>query len=135
MFIKKWRWRLSGKKQRIRLNVIGTTGNFVVNAIFDTGADTCVFPPHVFRRIFKGDQAHDVEVVRGVGETQAVIRRVSIEVLSCDGEVIQKITNVEAAFILDEKFKVSLFGVSNAIDLFKWVLDYPEGEMTANKGN
>lgn len=53
--------------------------------------------------------------------------------LSCDDEVIQKITNVEAAFILDKKFKVSLFGVSNAIDLFKWVLDYPEGEMTANK--
>jgi hypothetical protein len=133
MFTKKWRWQLPGRKQRIRLNVIGKTGSFVMDAIFDTGADTCVFPLHVFRRIFKGDRAADVEKVRGVGETMAVSRRVSIEILSVDGEIIEKITNVEAAFILDKNFKVSLFGVSNAIDRFKWVLDYPRAEMTAEK--
>lgn len=133
MFTKKWRWNLPGRKQRIRLNIIGKTGSFPVDAIFDTGADTCVFPQHVFKRIFKGDRATDVETVRGVGETKAVTRRVSIEVLSVDGEIIEKITNVEAAFILDKKFKVSLFGVSNAMDRFRWVLDYPESEMTAEK--
>lgn len=133
MFTKKWRWCLPGRKQRIRLNIIGKTGSFPVDAIFDTGADTCAFPPHVFRRIFKGDLATDVAPVRGVGETKAVTRRVSIEILSVDGDVIEKITNVEAAFILDKNFKVSLFGISNAIDRFRWVLDYPSSEMTAEK--
>lgn len=133
MFTEKWRWQLPGRKQRIRLNIIGKTGTFPMDAIFDTGADTCVFPLHIFRRIFKGDNAADVETVRGVGETKAVTRRVSIEVLSVDGEIIEKITNVEAAFIIDKKFKVSLFGISNAIDRFKWVLNYPGAEMTAEK--
>jgi hypothetical protein len=132
MFIKKWSWTLSGKKQRIKLKVIGKTDFFIVDAIFDTGADGCAFPKYVFNRIFKGDTAQDTIVVRGVGETKAVSRRVSIEILSNKGELIRKITNVEASFILDEKFEVSLFGVSNAMDKFKWILDYPEGKMTAS---
>ena len=130
MFIKKWGWELKGKQQHIRIRVIGKTGHLNISAIFDTGADCCAFPKYVFDRIFKGDKAKDTVIIRGVGETKAVSRRVSLEIFSDDGTIIQKLTNVEAWFLLDENFKVSLFGVSNAMDKFKWVLDYPAGKMT-----
>ena len=130
MFIKKWSWQLSSKQQRIRIKVIGKTGFFIADAIIDTGSDCCAFPKHVFNMIFENDKTENAITIRGVGETKAVSRRVSIELFSDDGTIIQKLTNVEAWFLLDENFKVSLFGVSNAMDKFKWVLDYPAGKMT-----
>ena len=101
-----------------------------MNAILDTGSDCCAFPKHVFDMIFENDKANTYITIRGIGETKAVSRRVSLEIFSNDGIIIQKLTNVEAWFILDEKFEVALFGVLNAMDKFKWVLDYLAGKMT-----
>jgi hypothetical protein len=145
MFIKKWKWRLSGKNQRVSIRVFGLDmGNpLSFQAILDTGSSNCVFSQDDFHVLFSGQKIGKPEPVRGIGDAQEISRLVSIELLSENGELIRKLTNVSASFILDrigidaetgeEKiipFDEAIFGIANAMDQFKWTLDYPGATMT-----
>jgi hypothetical protein len=148
MFIKKWRWKLAGKNQRVSIRVFGANKKkpLTFQAILDTGSSNCVFSQDDFQTLFEGESLTGAQPVRGIGGAMEISRRVSIELYSHNGELIEEITNVSASFILDRvelnpktgkseviPFDEALFGVSNAMDRFKWVLDYPEGEMTLSK--
>lgn len=143
MFIKKWQWRLLRKNQRVTIKVIGETGSLNKQAILDTGSSNCAFSQDDFHVLFNGQKIGKPEPVRGIGDAQEISRRVSIELLSENGQLIRKLTNVSASFILDrlgidhetgqEKvipFDEAIFGVANAMDQFKWTLDYPGETMT-----
>jgi hypothetical protein len=148
MFIKKWRWKLSGTNQRVSIRVFGSNKEkpLPFEAILDTGSSNCVFSQEDFQTLFEGEPLTGEKPVRGVGGAMEISKRVSIELYSSDGELIEKITNVSASFILDRQernpetgkmepilFDEALFGVSNAMDRFKWVLDYPQKEMVLFK--
>ena len=130
MFSKRWKWELrSGRHQRVFVRVIGKTGSVTANAIIDTGSGISIFNKETFKELFKGDNASDTFEIHGIGVTRGVSRRVSLEIFSTNGELIRKITNVEADFIMDDRFQESVLGISNVLDQFKLVLDYPAGEM------
>jgi hypothetical protein len=146
MFTEKWRWPLVGKDQRITIRVIGKTGSLAKNAIFDTGSTHCAFSEDDFSVLFAGESKAGAAQVRGVGVAREISRRVTIELYSQSGELIEKITNVSASFILDSSihdektgekkivpFDEAIIGISNVIDRFRWVLDYPGAKMTAEK--
>jgi len=146
MFTDKWHWPLVGKNQRIKIRVIGKTGNLAKDAIFDTGSSNCVFSEDDFFILFSGESLRDAAQVRGVGFAQEVSRRVTIEIYSVEEELIERITNVSASFVLNSvvynkktgknesiPFDEAIIGVSNVIDRFRWVLDYPAAKMTAQR--
>ena len=147
MFIdEKWRWPLAGKNQRITIRVIGKTGSLPKDAIFDTGSTNCAFSEDDFYTLFAGESKAGAVPVRGIGIAEELSRRVTIEIYSHKKELIETITNVSASFILDSfvpdkktgqikrvPFDEAIIGVSNAIDRFRWVLDYPAAKMTAEK--
>ena len=144
---------MGGGNQRVSIRVFGTNRKMPLtfDAVLDTGSSNCVFSQEDFQTLFEGEPLTGAKPVRGIGDAMEISRRVSIEVYSVDGELIEKITNVSASFILDRKKKIddpdnpgkkktitvpfdeALFGVSNAMDRFKWILDYPDGEMLLSK--
>ncbi len=134
MFFEKARWVLDGSDKKLRVRLSAKSRSFSVRAVFDTGADSCVFPASVREALFPDGCKGVVFNVQGVGGPLGVVAHyVRIEVFSDDGgEVLVSVKRGRCLFAIDGKSPFSLLGVNGFMDQFCWKLDYLNGFMTAS---
>lgn len=133
MLFRQGRWTLDGSSKEIWLRLSAGGVSARVKAIFDTGAECCVFPSHITDILFPDARGGKVVQVAGVGgSVDAVAHYVSMDFLSDnERETLLSLPKVRAYFVIQEDYDLSLLGVTGCLDQFNWRLDYKAGELSA----
>ena len=106
----------------------------MIECLFDTGADSCVFPASVERMLFPNPSCGKTIDLEGIKGTVSVVsRRVRIDVYAHDSlDILLTAENVGCYFAREEEYSMALLGVRGFMDRFCWKLDYRGGFMIAS---
>jgi hypothetical protein len=118
------------------INIINSETNINQNlwAIIDTGADECSFPAETAELLGHNLKAGEQKIIStGNGSTCAYLHTVTIQVfdpriLHHSARYVHPIFTLENVLInFIETLKVGLLGVTNFLENFRLIIDYPKG--------
>jgi len=126
-------WPLERTRKMLWVRLSSNRKACRIRAMFDTGAERCVFPSNMEEILFSDCSKGKIVELTGIGgSVKAVARVVTVEVFSDDQmESLICVEKVRVFFVREKEFRLALLGVVGFMDKFQWALNYPSKVLVA----